>query len=137
MRAIHFIPAVTWFIISIILLTLPGNDLPHNELFNLPNFDKLVHFGMFFLLTTLFCFPFSKLSAKLSVIISIFYKITFFVILYGIIMEFVQKYFTYQRSFDAADILFDALGSFAGLFTIRQYTYKKIGPNENRGRNQN
>ncbi|WP_018616017.1 VanZ family protein [Segetibacter koreensis] len=137
MRAIYFIPAIIWFIISIVLLTLPGNDLPHNSFFDLPFFDKYVHFGMFFLLTVLFSFPFYKLPAKPTAVISIFYKVSFFVILYGVIMEFVQKFFTFERSFDVVDILFDSLGSLAGLFAIRQIFYKKIGPNENRGRNQN
>lgn len=137
MRAIYFIPAIIWFIISIVLLTLPGNDLPHNSFFDLPFFDKYVHFGMFFLLTVLFSFPFYKLPDKTTAVISIFYKVSFFVILYGVIMEFVQKFFTFERSFDVVDMLFDSLGSLAGLFAIRQFFYKKIGPNENRGRNQN
>lgn len=137
MRPIHFIPAVIWLIISIILLTLPGNDLPHNGIFNLPNFDKLVHFGMFFLLSVFFCFPFSKPGEKSSAITAVFYKVAFFVIIYGIVMEFVQKFFAVQRSFDIIDILFDTLGSLAGMVAIRRYTFKKIGPNENRGRNQN
>ena len=128
MKPIYFFPAIAWFIISIILLTLPGNDLPHNSLFDIPNFDKLVHFGMFFLLTTLFSFPFSKLSTKMSTIMSFFYKTAFFVILYGIIMEYVQKYFTFERTFDMMDILFDTIGSIAGLVAIRQYTLQKNRP---------
>ncbi len=52
-------------------------------------------------------------------------------------MEFVQKFFAVQRSFDIIDILFDTLGSLVGMVAIRQYMFKKIGPNENRGRNQN
>ncbi len=137
MRAIYFTPAVIWFIISIVLLTLPGNDLPHSTLFDLPNFDKYVHFGMFFLLTVLFGYPFAKLPIKPSAIPTVFNRITLYIILYGIIMEFVQKFFTSTRSFDVIDILFDSVGSLFGLLVIRQYTFKKIGPNENRGRNQN
>jgi VanZ family protein len=137
MRIVHFVPAIIWFIASVILLTLPQNDLPHSPMFNLPYFDKYVHTGMFFLLTLLFSYPFSKFSDKTSIVIAAFNKVAVYVILYGIIMEFVQKFFTSGRSFDIIDIVFDALGSFLGLTGIRQYTYKKIGPNENRGRNQN
>ena len=137
MKVVYFAPAIIWFVISVILLTLPGNDLPHNSFFDLPYFDKYVHFGMFFLLTFLFCFPFSKESARSSTTHGVFYKIVFFVILYGILMEFVQKFFAIQRTFDVMDILFDSLGSVAGLFAIKQYTLQKIGPNENRGRHQN
>ncbi len=134
MRVISFIPAIVWFITSIILLTLPGSNLPHSTL---PYFDKFVHFVMFFLLTVLFSYPFLKLSEKLPAIKAAFSKVAFYAILYGIIMEFVQKFFTAGRSFDVIDILFDAVGSFSGLLVIRQYALKKIGPNENRGRNQN
>lgn len=137
MRIIYFAPAVIWFIISLILLTLPANDLPHSSLFDLPYFDKLVHFGMFFLLTVLFSYPFSKLPVEDVTISDIFNKIAFFIILYGIIMEFVQKYFTAGRTFDITDILFDAIGTVVGLLAIKRYTFKKIGPNKNRGRNQN
>ena len=128
MRAIYFIPAIIWFIISVVLLTLPGNDLPHNSFFDLPFFDKYVHFGMFFLLTVLFSFPFYKLSSTTTAIIFAFYKVSFFVILYGVIMEFVQKFFTFERSFDVVDILFDSLGSLAGLFAVRQHFLQKNRP---------
>jgi hypothetical protein len=52
-------------------------------------------------------------------------------------MEFVQKYLVYGRSFDVIDIVFDTLGSVAGLLLMMKYHNKKIGPNRNRGRNQN
>lgn len=125
MRILFFAPAVTSLIISVILLTLPANDLPHSGLFDLPNFDKLVHFGMFFLLTVLFCLPFYKLTAEPSSLPVIFNKIALYVILYGIIMELVQKYFTTGRSFDFADILFDGLGSLTGLIAVRRFALKK------------
>lgn len=137
MRVIYFAPAAVWFAISIILLTLPGNDLPQSSLLNLPYFDKFVHLVMFFLLTILFSYPFSKMPAPPAVKAAIFNKVALYVILYGILMEFIQKFFTSARSFDVIDILFDSLGSVSGLLTVRQYALKKIGPNENRGRNQN
>lgn len=137
MRFTSFLPGITWFIISAVLLTLPGNDLPHNDLFNIPFFDKYVHLTMFFMLTAFFCYPFFYFDANASSIKSWFNKIVVLVILYGILMEFVQKYLNNGRSFDLVDIVFDALGSLAGLIAIRQLYVKKIGPNRNRGRNQN
>lgn len=137
MRSFYFVPAILWFIVTIILLTLPGKDLPQSSLFDIPYFDKWVHLVMFFLLTTLFCFPFSTIRTKRSIIAAVFLKIGLCVILYGIIMEIVQQFFTSTRSFDVVDILFDSVGTLLGSLAIRQYTFKKIGPNENRGRNQN
>jgi VanZ family protein len=52
-------------------------------------------------------------------------------------MEFVQRDFVRGRSFDVIDILFDTIGSIAGVIAVRQYYRKKIGPDGNQGRNQN
>ncbi len=125
MRALYFAPAVLWFIISIILLTLPASDLPHRGLFDVPYFDKYVHLLMFFVLTTLFCLPFSATAYKRSDVTAVFNKIAFSIISYGIIMEFIQKFLTTGRSFDVFDILFDTLGCLLGLLAVRQYAAKK------------
>src|SRR5438105_4509008 len=103
MNLTFFFPGFTWFFFFPDLFTLPGNDLPHNDLFNIPFFDKYVHLTMFFMLTALFCYPFSYFDADHSFIKSWFNKIAVYVILYGILMEFVQKYFVYGRSFDVVD----------------------------------
>ena len=137
MRFTSFLPAIFWFIISVVLLALPGNDLPHSDLFNIPFFDKYIHTIMFFVLTVLFCYPFILYNTSGKIIKSWFFKVTISAIVYGIIMEFVQKYLVYGRSFDVIDIVFDAIGSVAGLIVISRYFNKKIGPNRNRGRNQN
>lgn len=137
MKIINFTPAVIWLIITIVLLTLPANDLPHSGLFDLPYFDKIIHSGMFFLLTFFFCYPFSKFPARQPVVSAIFNKIALYIVLYGILMEIVQKFCTIGRTFDITDILFDALGAFTGLLAIKKYSFKKIGPDKNRSRNQN
>ena len=124
-----FLPATIWFIITIILLALPGDDLPHGDLFNIPYFDKYVHFGMFFILTFLFCWPFLDKYQHFQPWKSTGFKIALYVILYGVAMEFVQKYFVRGRSFDVFDILFDSLGSFGGLIGIWRYpSLKKNRP---------
>lgn len=44
---------------------------------------------------------------------------------YGIIMEFVQKYYVPNRSFDTGDIFADAAGALIGTFySIRRYIKK-------------
>ncbi|MCW3116545.1 MAG: VanZ family protein [Chitinophagaceae bacterium] len=44
---------------------------------------------------------------------------------YGIIMEYVQKYFIPNRSFDIVDILADTIGSIAGLFFATKVYLKR------------
>ena len=43
--------AIIWAIVMCILMLMPANDLPSVEFF--AGFDKMVHCGSFFLLTTL------------------------------------------------------------------------------------
>ncbi len=135
MRLKQFLPAIIWFIISSILLAMPGDDLPDTSLFDIPFFDKFIHLGMFFLLTFLFCYPYS-LYNSFSVWKFTAYKIAISAIAYGIGMEYVQKHFVAGRSFDLVDILFDSLGCGSGVAGIWIFQ-KKIGPDRNRGRNQN
>ena len=115
---IKFIPAIIWFIISVILLTLPGSDIPKSTLFETIYFDKWVHIGMFGLLTLLFGYPYIKTPLAS---VKKFTQIMFAVILYGISMEFVQKYFASERSFDIFDIMADSVGSFIGWIVLVRF----------------
>ncbi|HEX8462121.1 MAG TPA: VanZ family protein [Segetibacter sp.] len=138
----RFIPGIIWLIVSFILLALPGDDLPHVGFFNIPYFDKCVHTGMFFMLTMLFTYPFFDNSFNsLPFFKKRVIKMAVAVIFYGITMEFFQKYFSQGRSFDVVDIVFDSIGSCAaGILIVYYYQkilHKKIGPDGNRGRNQN
>src|SRR4051812_29676552 len=110
MRPISFLPAVAWFIVSAILLTLPASNLPHSSFFDIPYFDKYVHTGMFFLLTALFSLPFTTIKTAPLKVIASFNRIVIYVITYGILMEYVQKYMANGRSFDTNDIIFDVIG---------------------------
>jgi len=95
--------------------------------------DKLVHVGLFAILVVLwnrsFLISAAKIKKQLIVIAGT-------ALAYGIAMEFVQKYFISNRSFDGWDILADAAGTIGGYFLALQ-SYKKINPCRNRGRNQN
>ncbi len=114
--------------VTIVLLTMPGSDIPKGPVFDLPDFDKLVHIGMFGLLNLLISFPFIK-TVKAS--IRLFFIIALAVLLYGVVMEFVQKYFTVDRNFDILDMAADGTGSFIayGWVVFRYKRYYK----ENRG----
>ena len=132
-----FIPAIAWFIISIILLTLPGSSFPKENWLDKIWFDKWVHIGLFAVMITLWCWAMLKKYPVGPGLRKIFIWIGLIGIAYGIGMEFVQKYFIPNRSFELGDIAADATGCLLGVvFSIRRYI-KKIDPCRNRGRNQN
>jgi len=114
-KTLLFIPAIIWLIISFILLTLPGSDIPKASFLDLIYFDKWVHIGMFGLLTILWCYPFFKTTMASRIF---FLRITLIIISYGILMEFVQKFFASERSFDITDMIADAVGAIIAFFWV-------------------
>ncbi|RXK83458.1 VanZ family protein [Filimonas effusa] len=123
----NFLPAILFFILSVVLLTLPGNDLPATGFFNqIPYFDKWVHIGMFAILTYLFgaalykSFNYNRRLLLLTVAAGI---------IYGVAMEFVQKYWTTGRSFDITDIIADTAGCVLAYLTLRIRFRKSLSQN--------
>jgi VanZ family protein len=119
------IPAVLWLIISIILLTLPGSDIPSNEWLGKIQFDKWVHIGMFSIMVSLFCWALLRKNISNEERKKLFIPVAIICLCYGIGMEYVQKYWVVGRSFDTGDIMADAVGSLVGLIFSRRKIYKK------------
>ena len=115
-KILYFLPAVTWFVVTFFLMVIPGKDIPKAGFFDLIHFDKWVHFGMFGILVVLFSLPFIKTTVNN---IRVFFYITILAIVYGILMEFVQKFFTKDRNFDITDIMADTAGALAGWWFIK------------------
>ena len=115
LKILSFLPALGWLIFTIILLVMPGSDLPEEPFFEIIYFDKWVHIGMFGILTFLWCLPLLKSkngSAKLFLLIALCS------IIYGVLMEFVQKYLAFERDFDLLDIIADSVGSILALIWL-------------------
>ena len=94
-----------------VLLVIPGSDIPKANFLDEIYFDKWVHIGLFGGLTFLTAYPFiSKNLASQKLLIEI---VTTFII-YGVLMELVQKFWALERSFDGWDMLADATGCLIG-----------------------
>jgi VanZ family protein len=122
----YFIPAILWFIISTILLTLPGSSLPKEQwLDNIPWFDKWVHIGMFAIMVVLWDWALKKKYPDPTKLKTIFLWVAVSALAYGIGMEFVQGGFIPGRSCDIKDMLADAAGCGVGLvYSISRYIKK-------------
>ena len=61
MKKLHFLPGFIFLGISLFLLTLPGSSVPSGWFFiHIPQFDKIVHIGMFGMLCILFQYRYKK-----------------------------------------------------------------------------
>jgi VanZ family protein len=110
----RFIPAIVWWLFSLVLLTLPGSRFPKYPWLATIHADKWIHIFLFGMLCLLFCFPFRNSDHSRSLKQQWFFRILLLVIAYGIIMEFVQDAWVVNRSFELADIAADTAGALLG-----------------------
>jgi VanZ family protein len=120
-KSIFFWLALTWFLLVTLLLCLPGSSLPEEDWLDKIWFDKWVHIFLFGMLAWLCCYALKEISGKK---IRLFLLAVTACFLYGIVMEFVQKYFIPDRAFDIGDIVADGVGSITGGF-IAAWRYIK------------
>jgi hypothetical protein len=109
-------PAIFWLTMTTVLLCLPGSAIPQHKWFDFLMVDKWVHIFLFSLLTFLFA-RFNNPSR--------FLIIAFTVLAYGVAMEFVQKWFIENRSFDVGDIGADAAGALLGFIVAKKFLTKR------------
>lgn len=126
LNRINYLPlAISWFLVSVILMCLPGQVLPKEDWLSKIDFDKIVHIGLFAVLVFLWCGVVKKREKIFQSMQQIFVWITLGGCVYGVLMEFVQKYFIPNRSFDIIDMLADAIGSIIGLVVATKLFVKK------------
>jgi VanZ family protein len=107
-----FIPGIAWFFLVLILICLPGNQLPKpanwlDSIF----FDKWVHAGLFGILAFLFMLPYMHSSLVKKEKLQIFIKAALAVSIWGLATEFIQKFFVPFRAFDLWDWAADSAGA--------------------------
>ena len=115
-----FIPGIAWFFVVLILMCLPGDDLPPPGWLQIIFFDKWVHMAIFGCLVFLFCWPFYNSVFNNSQRKYYFIKITLAVSIWGLALEFIQKYFIPGRSFDLFDWAADSAGALIAFFICKR-----------------
>ena len=125
---LFWIAAISWFVIVTVLLTLPGTAFPQEDWLDKIWFDKWVHIGLFSIMVVLWCLSWKSSkdgNQTTTQFMRAFWTIAVIFLLYGIAMEFVQKYFIPFRSFDVSDIAADGVGCTLGaIFSIKRYIKK-------------
>jgi VanZ family protein len=122
-----FIPGIAWFFFVLILLCLPGSDIPKvDNIFDKIFFDKWVHAGLFCVLAFLWMMPVGKADVNASIKFRYFIKVAVAVIIWGITTEYIQKYFVKSRGFELLDWAADCVGILTAFFYCKKkYLSKK------------
>ncbi len=121
-----FLPGITWFFIVLVLMFLPGSDIPEVSWLDKVYFDKWVHAGIFALLVLLFCWPFYHSTFSNKQRLHYFIKIAIVASLLGLVIEFIQKYFTAGRAFEILDWVADSLGALFAFWFCKKKFLKNV-----------
>jgi len=115
-----FYPGIAWFFLVLILICIPGYDLPKvdNWLIEI-NFDKFIHVGIFAVLAWLFMLPVVRSALPVKEKWNWLIKITIASVIWGITTELIQKFFIPGRSFNLTDWAADGLGGIAALLYFK------------------
>ena len=119
---------ISEIILVFVLLSMPGNTFSnHPSWLNIYQIDKLIHLCLFGSLALSFFVRFEGANSLFLKSIRAKAFALIFCILYGIGMEYYQKYFVPSRSFEVKDMLADALGAILALpfFEIVRKRYFK------------
>ncbi|MEO7768828.1 MAG: VanZ family protein [Ferruginibacter sp.] len=121
----RFIPGIAWFFVVLVLLCLPGNDVPSINWLSKIYFDKWVHTGIFGLLALLFMLPLAISPMEKKEKLHYFIRIAIATSLWGLTTEFIQKFWIDGRSFDLFDWAADSLGAGIAFFICKKRKWSK------------
>ena len=124
-----FLPGIAWFFVVSILTLMPARDVPEvGWMDKIPDFDKIVHAALFGGLAFLFAVPLLKSHFSFRQKLNYSVKISLATVIWGIIIEFLQKFYVPSRDFDLLDWAADCIGviiAFWIIIRILKYFEKK------------
>lgn len=113
----YTILACLWVVIITFLSLYNLNDVPSVNV-NIPNKDKIAHFMFYFVFVFLWYKAFLESTKKLTYIVLI-------AIIYGIVIEVLQRAITVSRQADFYDVVANVSGVLLATFIIRKKNISK------------
>ncbi|MFD2037645.1 VanZ family protein [Belliella marina] len=108
----RLLPAVIWLGLVLLAMLSPGDKFPSTP--QIPHKDKIVHFGLFFVLNLLWMRVWVVEASKDKKFLKLFTSYLVFGIIFAILVEYLQLYVP-NRSFDYYDIAANMLGAAVGV----------------------
>lgn len=107
-----FMKPFIWLLFIAVLSLMPAEDLPKMPLRDLPQYDKMVHFTMYFILAVLLVKPLIILQYPVWLVV------LFISVLIGGLIEILQFAITNYRSASWFDFVADITGAITGLLAF-------------------
>jgi VanZ family protein len=117
----NILSIITALIIMYLSLT-SSSTFDEVDVFEIPYLDKIIHFGMYFTLTMSLLFENRSTNKRIRSQL----LLAMIPLIYGILLEFAQSWFTATRSGETFDAIFDFIGIVFALSAWRIYVnYRK------------
>ena len=117
-----FAAAIVCFVVVLILVCLPGDELPSQHAWmDITFLDKWVHAIMFALMTFLFLLPVGESSLYKQQKRHYFIRISLSICIWGLTTEYIQKFYIPSRDFDLVDWAADSAGVLAAFLYSRKF----------------
>lgn len=117
--------SVGWTLLVFLLCLVSFNDLPS---INVKSADKYVHFLFHFVFTILW-FGYLRQVSNLSHF-KLLFRIVFFSIFCGVVIEIAQRFFTNTRSADRYDVLANFAGALFAAILVGLIAHSKTKNNK-------
>ncbi len=104
-------PSILWAVFILVLCLMPSRDLPSVSIWE---FDKLVHFGFYVILSALMFWGWKKQTHFSVLHIQTVLKILAITFTYGFAVEILQELLTADRHFELLDAVANSAGGVAG-----------------------
>ena len=109
MKIRYFWKPLLWLAIICYALFIPAKDLPIKPFFNIPHFDKMVHFTLFFVLCLFLLRPFKRIKYEYYILAPLIS------IILSALLEFSQHSISKTRTSDIYDFLANTIGIVASV----------------------
>jgi len=123
--------SIIWVLFILVMCSVRMTSIPLSGSIHIPNFDKLVHFGFFFVLSALLFMESTRQQNTSLTRLKVSMVIFLIAAIYGGSIELLQKFVFTYRSAEWFDFLADAAGSICSLILILIFTTAKKTQIEN------
>ncbi|HNW97191.1 MAG TPA: VanZ family protein [Bacteroidales bacterium] len=116
---------ILWGLFILVLIGLPGENIPDVSLWRLLQPDKIFHSVIFGIFVLLLIVGFKKQHTYINLHYHAKWHAVVFGIIYGVITELLQLIIFTHRTADIIDIIADSIGCLLGLLTFNFIYWKE------------
>ncbi len=114
-----YLKTLLWMGFILFAISIPSSEVSKIPLVQIPHFDKLVHFTLFFVLTILLISESNPLRREGKIGNKTFYKAALLAAAYGLLTEVLQYYVFTSRSGSILDLVANLVGVAIAILSYR------------------